>query len=195
VTHEDQPSYSDQQLYYNCDCRPSSKHVVYRGVRSANHSKAALKCRVCSSGGSKWERLLYDSLDKEELIELYAVEAFSLAKPAYPTMQDGVVVHPEKKRWDVTVVVPGGLLIEMHGEGHHSRLLTKANSPDHSLADRQLRDWLYAMAAMEQGWSVLWLWVNEDVTCDSTQVSMWAQQLQKAVVHVQAKGLPQLFGA
>jgi hypothetical protein len=42
---------------------------------------------------------------------------------------------------------------------------------------------------------VLWVWVNEDVTCDCTQVSVWAQQLLKAVVHVQAKGLPQVFGA
>lgn len=151
VTHEDQPSYSEQQLYYNCDCRPGSKHVVYRGVRSANHSKTALKCRVCSSGGSKWERLLYDLLDKEQLIQLYAVEAFSLAKPTHPMTQNGVLVHPEKKRWDVTVVVPGDLLIEMHGEGHSSRLLTKANNTDCNLAERHLRDWLYAVAAMEQG--------------------------------------------
>jgi hypothetical protein len=150
---------------------------------------------VCSSDGSKWELLLYDLLDKEQLIELYAVEAFSLAKPTHPLTQNGVLVHPEKKRWDVTVVVPGGLLIEMHGEGHSSRLLTKANNIDCSLAERHLRDWLYARAAMEQGWSVLWLWVNEDVACDSAEQSVWAQQLQQAVVHVQAKGLPQLFGA
>ena len=195
VTHEGQPSYSHQQLYYNCDCRPRSKHVVYRGVRSANHNRTALDCRVCSGGGSKWECMLYELLDDEELIQLYAVEAHSLAKPKEPVMQEGVVVHPDKKRWDVTVVVPGGLLIEMHGEGHSSRLVSKANNTDYNLAERQLKDWLYVVTAMEQGWSVLWLWVNENITSDSTQVSLWAQQLKKAVTHVQAQGLPQLFGA
>ena len=195
VTHEGQPSYSEQQLYYNGDCRPPSKHVILRAVRSANYSKTALACRVCRGGGSKWERMLYDLLDKEDLIELYAVEAFSLSKPVGAVTQGGVVVHPEKKRWDATVVVPGGLLIEMQGEGHGSRLVTKANNTDNSLAERHLKDWLYVQVALEQQWSVLWLWVNEDISSDSVQASVWAQQLHKAVLHVQAKGLPQLFGA
>jgi hypothetical protein len=72
VTHEGQPSYSAQQLYYNCNCRPGSKHVVLRGVRSANYSETALKCRVCSGGGSKWERFLYELLDKEQFGFTYA---------------------------------------------------------------------------------------------------------------------------
>jgi hypothetical protein len=155
----------------------------------------ALNCRVCLGGGSKWEHLLYDLLDKEELVELYAVEAFSLSKPAQPVMQEGVVVHPEEKRWDVTLVVPGGLLIEMHGEGHNTRLLSKANNTDSSLAERRLKDWLYAQTALDQGWSVLWLWVHEGITSDSSQVGNWAKLLHKAVLHVQAQGAPQLFGA
>ena len=139
--------------------------------------------------------MLYDLLDKEDLIELYAVEAFSLSKPVGAVTQGGVVVHPEKKRWDATVVVPGGLLIEMQGEGHSSRLVTKANNTDNSLAERHLKEWLYVQVALEQQWSVLWLWVNEDISSDSMQASVWAQQLHKVVLHVQAKGLPQLFGA
>lgn len=193
VTHEGQTSYSAHQLYYNCPCKHGSKLVVYRGVRSANHSNTALQCRVCSGGGSKWERLLYDLLDKEELIELYAVEAFSLAKPEQAVVQQGVQVHPEKKPWDVAVVVPGRLLIEMQREGHCSRLVAKANNTDSSLGERLLKDWLYAQAAQDQGWSVLWLWVNEDIKQDSTQVSLWAAQLHQAVMHVQANGSPQVF--
>lgn len=110
-------------------------------------------------------------------------------------MQKGVQVHPARKRWDVTVVVPGGLLIEMQGEGHSSRLVSKANNTDTSLGQRWLKDWMYAEAAMKQSWSVLWLWVHEDIECDSAQVSLWADQLHRAVVHVQAKGPPQLFSA
>jgi hypothetical protein len=60
VAHEGQPSYSEQQLWYDCACRPLTKHVLWRGVRSANHSKKAMACHVCGGKGSKWERILYE---------------------------------------------------------------------------------------------------------------------------------------
>jgi hypothetical protein len=195
MAHEEHNSYSQQQLYYDGPCRPGTKHVVYRGVRSANHSNTALQCRVCDGGGSSWECLLYELLDKEQLIELYATEACSLSKLAHPVVQDGVRVHPEMKRWDVVTAAPSGLLIEMQGEGHSSRLVSKANNTDSSMAKRQRRDWLYAQTAIGQGWSVLWLWVDEHITSRSAQAAIWAAQLTRAVAHVKAKGAPQLFVA
>jgi hypothetical protein len=93
--HERHPSYSRAQLYYECSCRPATKHVVYR-VRSANHSATALRCRVCSGEGSKWEQHLYCTLDKEDSVVLYAVEACSVAEPAEPIMCDNVRVHPRR---------------------------------------------------------------------------------------------------
>jgi hypothetical protein len=94
---------------------------------------------------------LYDLCDAEELIELYAVEAHSLDKPAAPVECEGMRVCPESKPWDVTVAAPEGLLIEMQGEGHSSSLVAKANNTDSSLAEMQLKDSLYAEEAMRQG--------------------------------------------
>ena len=88
-----------------------------------------------------------------------------------------------------------GLLIEMQGQGHSTRPVTKANSTEGSLAERKQRDWLYAEEAMRQGWSVLWLWVDEAVTSRDAQAALWAQQLQRAMAHVKARHAPQLFVA
>ena len=195
TAHAEHTSYSQQQLYYECSCKPGTKHVVFLGVRTANHNEEALKCRVCAAHGSSWERMLYDLCAAEQLIELYAVEAHSLHKPEHDVECDGVTVCPASKRWDVTVALPRGLLIEMQGQGHSTRLVTKANSTEGSLAERKQKDWLYAEEAMRQGWSVLWLWVDETVTSRDAQAAMWAQQLQRAMAHVNARRAPQLFVA
>jgi len=150
---------------------------------------------VCVGKGSSWERVLYELCDAEPLIELYAVEAHSLNKPAQPVERDGVRVWPESKRWDVALAVPAGLLIEMQGQGHSTRLLTKAKNTYSSMADRQLKDWLYAQEAIRQGWSVLWLWVDKGVSSTQTQAALWSQQLTRAVAHVKGGGTPQLFVA
>ena len=195
TAHADHASYSQQQLYYSCSCQPGTKHVVFLGVRTANHNGTALDCPVCAGKGSSWERVLYELCDAEQLIELYAVEAHSLNKPAQVVERDGVRVWPEAKRWDVTVAMPGGLLIEMQGQGHSSRLLTKANNTDSSLAERHAKDWLYAQEALRQGWSVLWLWVDEAVSSREIQAARWAQQLKRAVAHVKGGGAAQMFVA
>ena len=195
AAHADHTSYSQQQLYYNCSGRPGTKHVVFLGVRTANHNETALNCRVCGSKGSSWERVLYDLCDAEQLIELFAVEAHSLNKPEHAVESEGVTVCPASKRWDVTVAVPRGLLVEMQGQGHSSRLLTKANNTDSSLAERRLKDWLYAEEAMRQGWSVLWLWVDEEISNKATLAALWAEQLHRAVAHVKSEGAPTLFVA
>lgn len=195
TAHTDHTSYSQQQLYYDCSCQPGKKHVVYLGVRTANHNDSALDCHVCAKKGSKWEGMLYDLCDTEELIELYAVEAHSLDKPAAPVEREGVRVCPESKPWDVAVAAPEGLLIETQGEGHSSRLVAKANNTDSSLAERQLKDTLYAEEAITQGWSVLWLWVDERISCPHEQAQRWAAQLKRAMVHVTQRGAPQLFEA
>ena len=148
---------------------------------------------MCAQGGSGWERELYALCDAEQLIVEYALEAYRLKKPAQPVTRNGVIVCPEQQAWDVATANPAGLLIEMQGQGHISRLVTKGNNIDSSLVERQLRDQLYAEAAMEQGMSVLWLWVDESITCRRAQVARWAAQLKVAVQHVAAGAAPQLF--
>ena len=93
------------------------------------------------------------------------------------------------------IAAPGGLLIEMQGQGHSTRLLTKANNTDSSLAERKLKDWLYAQEALRQGWSVLWLWVDECISSPRAQAALWAKQLHRAVAHVKGGGCAQLFCA
>lgn len=195
TAHVDHISYSQQQLYYNCSCQPGTKHVVYLGVRTANHNAAALHYHMCGGEGSSWERVLYDLCDAEQLIELYAVEAHSLDQPEHAVECEGVTVCPASKRWDIAIAAPGGLLIEMQGQGHSTRLLTKANNTDSSLAERKLKDWLYAQEALRQGWSVLWLWVDECISSPRAQAALWAKQLHRAVAHVKGGGAPQLFVA
>lgn len=192
-THADHTCYSQHQLFYKGSCQPGTKHVVFRGVRSANHSSTALNCRVCAKQGSAWERVLYALCDAEPLILEYATEAFVLNKHDRPVTNMGVTVCPEKKAWDVVLAAPSGLLIEMHGEGHISRLLTKANNTDNSMAIRQLKDELYAQAAMAQGKSLLWLCVDEGIKSRKAQRARWAAQLAKAVCRVRGGGTPQLF--
>ena len=195
TAHTECTSYSQQQLYYDCSCRPGTKHMVYLGVRTANLKHTARKCRVCGTQGSSWERVLYNLCDAEQLIELYAVEAHSLGKPEHDVECEGVTVCPASKRWDVAVAAPGGLLIEMQGQGHSTRLLTKAKNTDSSLAERRAKDWLYAQEALRQGFSVLWLWVNEDIRRNAALAALWAEQLHRAVAHVKGGGAPQLFAA
>lgn len=195
LAHKDLPSTSEQQLYYNCPCALGTRHIVYRSVRSANKSKTTLKCRVCKGQGSKWEKVLYKLLDEMDEIEVYAVEACSLDKPEEAVKHNGVEVHPAKKRWDATLVLPGKLLIEMQGQGHIDRLVTKSNNTDSSLDERHWKDCLYAETAKHQGWSVLWMCVDETITSLDAQVAKWAAGLKEALEHVRAKGEPELFVA
>ena len=194
TAHADHTSYSQQQLYSNCSCQPGTKHVVFLGVGTANHGETALNCRVCGRKGSSWERVVYDLCDAEQLIELFAVEAHSLNKPEHAVEYEGVTLCTASKRWDVLLQCPWPL-IEMQGQGHSSILFTKANNSNSSLAERRLKDRLYAEEALRQGWSVVWLWVDEDISTKSTLAALWAEQLHRAVAHVKSEGAPTLFVA
>jgi hypothetical protein len=51
----------------------------------------------------------------------------------------------------------------------------------------------YAQAAVEHGWSVLWLWVEEDDPNFSRSAKKWAAQLREALMYVTGGGKPMLF--
>lgn len=192
LLHESQPSHSTHKNNYKLKCK-GPKHCAQVSVRSANYSATALACHVCKGQGSKPERLLYELLDKEECVQLYAVESFSLVQKAQVSLQDGTVICPNLKRWDVTTLQPPGLLVEVQGEGHSSKLVTRRNNTDDTITNRQLKDIGYAEAAQREGWSVLWLWWDEGCTKPHTLAEKWAAELRKAVEHVVAGGKPELF--
>lgn len=193
MKHQSMNSYSRHQNFYGCSC--GKKHAVFVSVRVANNHNNGLRCRVCERKSSKWERLLYCVLDDEQSVEMYAAEACSLAQPARPVVCGDEVLCVQKKRWDVMLAKPVGLLIEVQGEGHSQRLVTKRNNTDSSLAERQAKDSLYADEAIAQGWSVLWLCVREEVKTAKHLRPIWSAKLKEAVAHVKAKGEPRMFVA
>lgn len=133
--------------------------------------------------------------DKEELIKVYAVEACSLSKQEEVEVCEGISIYPSRKRWDLTVLAPHGLLVEMMGEGHSSRLVSKANNTDDSTSTRQRRDYAYADAAVKRGWSVLWLWVEKGDPSFRRTRRKWAAKLREALKHVIAERKPKLFNS
>lgn len=196
LLHDSQTCYSTHKNHYKVQCtaayRPT-KHRAFMSVRSANTSSTALVCHVCAKKGSDPERVLYALADREELLQQYAVECCSLTRMEQVNLGDRVVVHPHRKRWDLATVLPHGLLVEVMGQGHSSRLVSKPNSTEDSMLVRQLKDSAYAQAAIEQGFSVLWLWVNELDPSPRHRADKWAAQLSEALEHVLAEGAPKLF--
>ncbi len=198
MQHVSMPSCSTHQNSYRVRCskrKRRSKHRLYMSVRAFNAKGSRLSCHVCSGKGSKPEQLLYDLADREQLIKVYAVEACSLSKQEKVKVCEGIVVHPSRKRWDLTVLSPHGLLVEVMGEGHSSRLVTKPNNTDDSTSTRQRRDFAYADAAVKRGWSVLWLWVEKGDPSFRRTRKKWAAKLREAVKHVAAEGKPELFNS
>lgn len=196
MQHSSMPSCSTHQNTYKLPCAVAgqpSKHCAYVSVRAANRSDTALSCRVCKGRGSGPEKVLYAVADAEELVELYAVEACSLPCMGGVDAGEGVVVYPGRKRWDLAMVTPAGLLVEVMGQGHSSRLVTKPNTTDDAMITRQRRDMAYARAAVERGWSVLWLWVEDDDPTLRRSAQAWASHLREALVHVVGGGEPKLF--
>lgn len=196
MKHHSMPYCSTHQNTYKLPCITGgqlSKHCAYVSVRAANSSSTALACRVCMGRGSGPERVLYDVADAEQLLELYAVEACSLSKQEGVRLSDGTVIYPSRKRWDLATVTPHGLLVEVMGQGHSSRPVTKPNNTDDSISTRQLLDYGYAEAAVKQGWTVLWLWVDEGHSSFSRTFEKWAALLREALMYVRAGNKPKLF--
>jgi hypothetical protein len=169
TAHADHTGDSKQQLYSNCSCQPGTKHLTCLGVGTANHYDTTFSCHACSRKGSSWHRVLYDLCDAEQLVELCAVEAHSLDKPEHAVEYAGLIVCTASKCWDAAVAAPGGLVIRMRGQGRSTKLLTKANNCNTSLAERSPKDQLYAQRVPRQGWRELWWWV---VACISNKSAL-----------------------
>lgn len=194
MLHESKPCHSQHKNAYKVQCG-CPKHCAFVGVRSANCSDTALECNVCKGKGSQPEKMLYELLDAVDEVKLYAVESYSLVRSNSVCLEDGTMIYPNRKAWDVTILQPVGLLVEVQGEGHSSKLVTKRNNTDDSITDRQLKDRGYADAAVREGWSVLWLWVEGGCSDPRKRAAKWEAELKHALSYVKAGNKPQLFGS
>jgi hypothetical protein len=172
---------------------------MYVSVRVAN-KKPACVCHVCNVLGtdqrsSSYEKLVYRLCDAEKSIKTYAVEACAVSEPGEREVCDGTFARVSKKPWDVMVLEPANLLIEIQGEGHSTKLVTEQNASDTSMAARRHRDELYAEAAVRAGFSVLWLEVPGVKTSMRAMSKAWAAQLKKAVAYVKGSNPPKLMKA
>lgn len=167
TAHADDTSNSKQQLYSYCSCQPGTKHLTCSVVGTANHSDTALNCRARSRRGSSWHRVVYDLCDAGHLNELCAVEVHSLDRPAHAVEYVRVSLCKVSQRWRAVFVARGGLATTMHGRRHSTILLTKASICNTSLAERRLKDQLYAQQVRRPGGSVVWWWVVACITIKS----------------------------
>lgn len=187
-------SHARAKVVVQCACGVA-RHCSFFAARTLNNSGTAYHCRVCAGQGSSYEKLVYALCDSEECIKQYAVEAHSVYQPAELPVCDGTTVHVHRKRWDVMTLDPPNLLIEVQGEGHGTKLVTKANNSDNNMAARVHKDRLYAQAAHEQGYSVLWLCVGDAHVSGRALTERWGAALKEALAHVRDKRAPQLFTA
>jgi len=120
-------AYSMDKGVVMCDCG-HEKHRMFVSVRVANKRPTCV-CHVCTvlstnEGSSSYERLVYRLCEAEDLIETYAVEACAVSESGELEVCDGTTACVSKKRWDVMVLGPASLLIEIQGEGHSTKLVT-----------------------------------------------------------------------
>ena len=134
-------------------------------------------------------------LDAEPLVKRYAVQAHPLSGVVTVQTKSGSVeVDLSGHPWDVYVVDPPNLLIEVQGEGHSDRLVTKRKNPDHTLKERWARDEALAKAAQGAGFSILQVYAGGAGT-KSKAPATWKAELRKALLHVKAGNAPKLFVA
>ena len=189
---EETTAYSREKAAFKCSCG-SDKHCRFVGVEVVSRSSNAFACRVCEGRGSKHEQVMYKLLDNEPLVEQYAVEACSLSGTTQQVLGgEGAAVCSSRHRWDVMLLQPAGLLIEVQGEGHESKEDTRPHNEGITVADRQSRDAALAAAATAAGYSVLWAYAGAPDQ-QRGRNSRWRARLRAALLHVKARKPPVLF--
>lgn len=179
------PSHSSKQCWFKSSCR-NDKHVRYLSCKRVQISRQSLHCKVCCGLGSSHEQLAYAVFDQNKKINRYAVEAYAL-KGDFE--HDGTVVNLNRHAFDIVTAPPLRIIAEVQGEQHITKLNTKANSNDDSLASRACRDDALAAAAVAQGWSVLWLQLGEQ----RGRKRRWTALLSQAVKDAADGKAPRLY--
>lgn len=146
----------------------------------------SLSCRVCAGQGSSLEQLAYKILDQSTAVGAFAVEAYAVSGQV---QHEGQLLQVNRHAWDVVLLQPAGLLIEVQGEQHSSKLMTKRNCQDSSLSSRISRDHALAAAALEAEFCVLWLSPGKE----RNRKARWTRAIKLALQHLQEKKQCKLF--
>lgn len=150
---EGEASYSTAKRVFKSSCAVA-EHVRYLACQQVTRTSAALHCRVCEGKGSSYEQEAYKACNQLKCIKAWAVEAYALHGQIE---HQGEVLDLGRHSWDIMVVKPAGVLIEVQGEQHISKLNTQPKSHDTSLDLRASRDYVLAAAAQHAGFNVVWL--------------------------------------
>jgi hypothetical protein len=168
---------TDQFVFTRQGC--SRKHRRFLSSDRITRLDGHMQCKVCSGGGSSFERECYRLLDKMQEVVAFAVQACAMGgKIQY----EGGVVHVGKHKWDVMLLQPGKVLIEVQGEQHSNKVDTRTNNQGRSLADQKQRDMALAQAAINVGYHVVWLHPG----AMRGRTKRWRETIQGAVAGVQA---------
>lgn len=180
-------AYDTTKLVFSCSCG-IGKHKRVLSCDRTTRVQGRIRCKVCSKRGSTHEQECYNVLDKMPAIQAYAVEAHALKG----TLQfDGRALSLGQHRWDVMVLNPARVLVEVQGEQHTAKHDMRGNHPYASLQEHSLRDQALADAAMKAGFTVVWLHPGDIVG----RSKRWQRVLQKAADHARANKAPKLFSA
>jgi hypothetical protein len=179
------PSYSTTKQVFKSRCQ-HTKHVRILSCQRVTRTSSALECRVCCGKGSKHEQLAYKVLNQLECVHAFAVEAYAVAAQV---QHEGGVLNVNRHSWDVAVLQPAPLVIEVQGEQHSSKVMTKPNSTDSSLSSRCSRDDALAAAAVEAGYSVVWLVLGSE----RGRAARWSKTVSQALQDLEAKRAFKLY--
>lgn len=150
-----------------------------------------MSCRVCrqlKNRGSSHEQVAYRVFDSCKYIQEYAVEAYAL-QGQY--MCNGQTKELGRHAWDIITAPPLKILAEVQGEQHVSKKNTQEHNNEEELADRAAKDKALAAAAVDQGYSVLWL----QCTPKYGRKKRWAELLQQAIQDALSGVQPKLYQA
>lgn len=175
------PAWSHSKAVFKSSCK-CYKHFRYLSCQRTARCNRSLACRICQGKGSSLEKLLYSILNKSAAVHAYAVEAYAVQGQ---NQHEGENVQLNRHPWDAALLQPAQLLIEVQGEQHSTKLLTKAGCTDISLSSRSSRDEALRAGAVQQGFYVLWLLPGEER--GRHQRSSWTRAIHAMLQKVKDK--------
>lgn len=185
---EDVAAYSSEKKVFKSSCSCSA-HMRVMSVQQVTRTDAALPCRICEGKGSSYELEAYAACDDSTVITAYAAEAYAVQETVG---FEGGELYAGRHSYDIIVLEPGKVIVEVQGEQHSSKLNTQANSADASLANRVSRDNALREAAKAAGFSVVWLNVEAAHT-QTDRRQQWRKTIEDAVLYMADKGTARDF--
>lgn len=129
--------------------------------------------------------MVYVILNQMNAVTAFAVEAYAVAGQI---QHDGKTVQVNRHSWDVITLEPANLLIEVQGDQHSSKLMTKPNCTDTDLNSRISRDHALAAAAVGAGYHVLWLSPGNE----RYRKSRWTRAIKLVLQQIEDHAPPRL---